>query len=107
MNHGHRHDKLNDYHNFWNWCKVQKMSKLLDLSPSVSNGYLSGESLFNNIIKGREQLSKIVDYFLGLCIMRGKATVDSWKEEPTEPTWNEKTKQWESPYRLNVRKRTC
>ncbi|KAK0235567.1 hypothetical protein EDD85DRAFT_792385 [Armillaria nabsnona] len=88
MNHRHRHDKLNNYHNFWNWCKVQKMS----------------ESLFNNIIKGHEQLSKIVDYFLGLCIMQGKATVNSWKEESTEPTWNEKTKQWESPYCLNMQK---
>ncbi|KAK0445235.1 hypothetical protein EV421DRAFT_1902688 [Armillaria borealis] len=78
------------------------MSKLLDLLPNISNGYLSGESLFNNIIKGHEQLSKIIDYFLGLCIMWGKATVDSWKEESTEPMWNEKTKQWESPYHLNV-----
>ncbi len=83
------------------------MSKLLDLSPNISNGYLSGEFLFNNIIKGCKQLSKIVDYFLGLCIMRGKATVNSWKEELTEPTWNEKTKQWESPYCLNVQKHTC
>ncbi len=83
------------------------MSKLLDLSPNVSNGYLSGESLFNNIIKGHEQLSKIVNYFLGLCIMWGKATVDSWKEESTEPTWNEKTKQWESPYHLNMWKHIC
>lgn len=28
MNHGHRHDKLNDYHNFWNWKKVQETRKL-------------------------------------------------------------------------------
>ncbi|KAL0567166.1 hypothetical protein V5O48_014831 [Marasmius crinis-equi] len=25
MNDGHRHDTLNDFHNFWNWCKVQLM----------------------------------------------------------------------------------
>ncbi|KAK0438713.1 uncharacterized protein EV420DRAFT_1207703 [Desarmillaria tabescens] len=62
------------------------------------------ESLFNNIIKGCEQLAKIVEYFLGLCIMRGKANVNLWKEESTKPRWNEKTKQWESPYRLNVQK---
>ncbi|PBK86482.1 hypothetical protein ARMGADRAFT_940711, partial [Armillaria gallica] len=90
INHRHQHDKLNDYHNFWNWCKVQKMSKLLS---NISNVYLSGESLFNNIIKRHEQLSKIVNYFLGLCIMQSKATVYSWKEESTELMWNEKTKQ--------------
>ncbi|KAF8963730.1 hypothetical protein BDZ97DRAFT_1637389, partial [Flammula alnicola] len=22
MNHGHRHDTLNDLHNDWNWCKI-------------------------------------------------------------------------------------
>ncbi|KAK0474520.1 hypothetical protein IW261DRAFT_1422824 [Armillaria novae-zelandiae] len=25
MNHGHRHDKLNDFHNYWNWAKVENM----------------------------------------------------------------------------------
>ncbi|PBK60419.1 hypothetical protein ARMSODRAFT_841030, partial [Armillaria solidipes] len=23
MNHSHRHDKLNDFHNFWNWVKAE------------------------------------------------------------------------------------
>ncbi|KAK0207413.1 hypothetical protein IW262DRAFT_1282110, partial [Armillaria fumosa] len=27
MNHGHHHNKLNDFHNFWNWLKVENMCK--------------------------------------------------------------------------------
>lgn len=26
MNHGHRHDTIIDFHNYWNWCKVRNMS---------------------------------------------------------------------------------
>lgn len=31
MNHGHRHDTLNDFHNYWNWNKVQGMGERLML----------------------------------------------------------------------------
>ncbi|KAK7016791.1 hypothetical protein VNI00_018800 [Paramarasmius palmivorus] len=29
MNDGHRHDTLDDFHGFWNFCKVQKLGKTL------------------------------------------------------------------------------
>ncbi|KAF6743234.1 hypothetical protein DFP72DRAFT_828383 [Ephemerocybe angulata] len=25
MNHGHHHDTINDFHNYWNWQKVRLM----------------------------------------------------------------------------------
>ncbi|KJA15196.1 hypothetical protein HYPSUDRAFT_149455 [Hypholoma sublateritium FD-334 SS-4] len=25
MNDGHRHDALDDYHGYWNWCKLHKL----------------------------------------------------------------------------------
>ena len=31
MNHGHRHDTLNDFHNFWNWRKMEGMGTYLVL----------------------------------------------------------------------------
>jgi hypothetical protein len=27
MNHGHRHDTLNDFHNYWNWNKLRGLGR--------------------------------------------------------------------------------
>uniref|UniRef100_A0A0W0FSV4 Uncharacterized protein n=1 Tax=Moniliophthora roreri TaxID=221103 RepID=A0A0W0FSV4_MONRR len=49
MNDGHRHDTLDDFHRFWNFCKIQKLGETLkkqwaqakvaidDLEPSFNN----------------------------------------------------------------------
>ena len=34
MNDGHRHDALDDYHGYWNWCKLYKLGEYS--SPSTS-----------------------------------------------------------------------
>jgi hypothetical protein len=34
MNHGHRHDKLNNFHNDWNWRKVMTIGKFKSLMLS-------------------------------------------------------------------------
>jgi len=31
MNDGHRHDALDDFHGYWNWCKLHKLCKFQSL----------------------------------------------------------------------------
>jgi hypothetical protein len=37
MNHGHRHDTLNDFHNYWNWTKLQGLGTSFLFSKSSSH----------------------------------------------------------------------
>ncbi|KAK0207492.1 hypothetical protein IW262DRAFT_1469444 [Armillaria fumosa] len=92
MNHGHHHDKLNDFHNFWNWLKVENMC----------------EYLTEHLTKGREKQQEMVDFLLGLSVVHGEELVTMWEQQydtsvPYMESVNDK-KKWTSPYRLSLKK---
>ncbi|KAF8952930.1 hypothetical protein BDZ97DRAFT_1670418 [Flammula alnicola] len=86
MNHGHRHDTLNDLHNDWNWTKVQGLA----------------ESLAKRLKKAITSRMKAIDHFLGLSLVHGEEKVREWEKESTEP--HRKNGEWQSVYRFKCGK---
>ncbi|PPQ98101.1 hypothetical protein CVT26_003271 [Gymnopilus dilepis] len=86
MNHGHRHDTINDLHNYWNWNKLRGL----------------GRSLSDNLRKAFETRDAMIDHFLGLSILRGEENVKLWEKEDREPRLVDG--EWESVYRLKEAK---
>ncbi|KAK0243559.1 hypothetical protein EDD85DRAFT_988135 [Armillaria nabsnona] len=92
MNHGHRHDKLNDFHNFWNWLKAEHMCD-----------YLS-----EHLSKAWAKVQEMVEFLLGLSLVHGEELVTCWEkqyEECVPYMVSEKDKKdWSSPYRMTLQK---
>ncbi|KAF8913329.1 hypothetical protein CPB85DRAFT_1219841 [Mucidula mucida] len=84
MNHGHRHDTIIDFHNFWNWVKFELMEDYLE----------------SHLIDARVSLQGAIDHFFGLSISRGKENVVAWSKLSTEP--RKVGSDWESVYRFLV-----
>ncbi|KAL0569452.1 hypothetical protein V5O48_012511 [Marasmius crinis-equi] len=91
MNHGHRHDKLNDYHNYWNWRKMEG----------------SVEYLAEHLLEALEQVEKHVAYFIATSLLNGRQRVETWAAQH-DKSWVELTeaekKKWKSPYQLHMKK---
>ncbi|KAL0564360.1 hypothetical protein V5O48_017686, partial [Marasmius crinis-equi] len=94
MNHGHRHDKINDYHNFWNWLKVEGAVNLLE----------------DHLVEAIDQVGKMVSYFVETSRINGKERVESWAAAAeAEKSWvelesDEERKRWKSIYRIDAKK---
>ncbi|KAF8204536.1 hypothetical protein BJ912DRAFT_277 [Pholiota molesta] len=86
MNHGHRHDTLNDFHNYWNWNKIRGL----------------GQSLFDALQVACAKRTSMIDYFLGLSLLRGQENVERWEAESTKPWFIDG--EWQSVYRLKQSK---
>ncbi|KAF6764485.1 hypothetical protein DFP72DRAFT_799713 [Ephemerocybe angulata] len=70
MNHGHRHDTIIDFHNYWNWRKNRMMSCSL-------------EEQLNEATKMR---SKMITQYKSLSRNHGQDKVEGWLKEPTAAT---------------------
>ncbi|KAF9024287.1 hypothetical protein BDZ89DRAFT_954844 [Hymenopellis radicata] len=84
MNHGHRHDTIIDFHNFWNWAKFERMST----------------SLCDHLISARESLKESIEHFLGLSVTRGRDNVEKWEKMSTLPV--KVGNEWRSVYRAYI-----
>lgn len=64
MNEGHRHDALDEFHNYWNWTKLHKLSTLLNVHKlSVDWEHLLGSSLYERYVKCLDKLkTRIINF---------------------------------------------
>lgn len=53
MNPGHRHDTLDDYHNYWNWVKVLGFSKAVFTHMSHANSVMQAKPSQSNMSRQR------------------------------------------------------
>ncbi|GBE89483.1 hypothetical protein SCP_1601450 [Sparassis crispa] len=83
MGAGHRHDALNDIHNYWNWRKVENVGAFLTRKV-------------NEAFKGQEEKTQLYD---ALTEVAGVEKVSTWQWMDVDP--KQKGKQVESVYLLN------
>ncbi|KAF9471253.1 hypothetical protein BDN70DRAFT_977471 [Pholiota conissans] len=86
MNHGHRHDTLNDFNNDWNWVKLQDLARSLNMR--LKKAFITRDEK--------------VEHYLGLSEVRGKDNVRKWEKEPTEARMVDG--EWESVYKFKKAK---
>ncbi|KAG7090398.1 hypothetical protein E1B28_009517 [Marasmius oreades] len=86
MNHGHRHDTINDLHNFWNWRKAVNMATYLTDKYSES-------------VKLRDDA---IEHYIGLSRLRGNHNVNQWSKESDEP--KKEGDHWTSVYHIKTRR---
>ncbi|GBE87372.1 hypothetical protein SCP_1100470 [Sparassis crispa] len=83
MGAGHRHDALNDIHNYWNWQKVENVGAFLARKV-------------NEAFKGQEEKTQLYD---ALTEVAGAEKVSTWQQMDVDP--KQKGKRVESVYLLN------
>ncbi|KAG6848674.1 hypothetical protein H0H93_014968 [Arthromyces matolae] len=86
MNHGKRHDTLNDFHIGWNWDKVRKMGTLLATKAQ----------------EARKQRQEKIDFFLDLSEARGVKSTKEWSKESTDAILV--NGEWQSVYQVDLKK---
>ncbi|KAJ2912805.1 hypothetical protein MD484_g7609, partial [Candolleomyces efflorescens] len=86
MNHGHRHDTINDFHNYWNWEKIHKMP----------------QSLKTSLVRARKARDELITNYTTLSAGHSRSSVESWSKESTEA--HLENGEWRSVYRLKLRK---
>ncbi|KAK1215180.1 hypothetical protein PQX77_022217 [Marasmius sp. AFHP31] len=91
MNPGHRHDRLNEYHNYWNWKKMEGTIKLLA----------------KQLLLAIKRVDEKVSYFVNMSRVIGKTRVEKWAAQD-DRAWVElsvaERKNWKSPYQLDTKK---
>ncbi|KAK7025384.1 hypothetical protein VNI00_016020 [Paramarasmius palmivorus] len=85
MNHGHRHDVLTDFWNFWNWMKMVRMCPML----------------FKGLKNARAMMCKKLEYFTCLSTEAGEARVTAWSKLSTKAYVDPKTSKLKSVYRFD------
>jgi hypothetical protein len=51
MNDGHRHDALDDFHGYWNWCKLHKLCEFIISTLVLSRSFLLAKALYLSYTK--------------------------------------------------------
>ncbi|KAK7027953.1 hypothetical protein VNI00_015036 [Paramarasmius palmivorus] len=97
MNHGHRHDKIIDNHNEWNWVKLMDMAA----------------SLERHLKEACLKVDEMVTFYVESSRILGKDLVDKWLAEAQahvpfldlrSSEQKKKDKTWSSPFQLNTAK---
>jgi hypothetical protein len=105
MNKGHRHDILNDFNGYWNWCKMQELgvytSRVISIScldrPVVN-------ALYRGLVKAREFTEKSRHALVALNDLFGDKNVEEWRKQGTAP--QQVNGEWTSVYRMPKAKGT-
>ncbi|KAK1217927.1 hypothetical protein PQX77_019402 [Marasmius sp. AFHP31] len=91
MNPGHCHDRLNEYHNYWNWKKMEGTIRLLA----------------KQLLIAIERVDEKVSHFVNMSRVIGKTRVEKWAAQE-DRAWVElsvtERKNWKSPYQLDNKK---
>lgn len=85
MNDGHRHDILDDFHTYWNWCKFHKLCRLFSGRHCFLLILLLAGDLFDSYTKCIDTLKTREKGFHDYAVRMGKDLTTKWNKIDDTP----------------------